>query len=248
MTSKKLLLAGLVAALGLAGSVQAATVHVTPAITGVLNADFTPVDPALILGPGLLAPRAEPYYLQVDITAMTEGLGGAAVGFANTAFGVNIAGDGTAYSDLSLGTTAWTADSTQVDINGNAAGGKVNKWDINSDDGADKNDLQAIILAGVTKNFGPAQFDTRRTLTQGAGDYAGSLYIVLPGTAGATTSATTVLDFGASTYNADGVASTAGNTAVGGSTETYQVQVPEPSTLALLGLGSVLLAFARKRS
>ncbi len=249
MTSKKLLLAGLIAALGMAGSVQAATVTLTPSVSAILNLDFSEVDPSLILGPGLLAPRAESYLLQVSVQATSSGLSAPThVGFANTAFGVHINGDGTAYSDAVLGIPAWNGDNPQIDINGAGPGGLVSKWDINSDDGTDKNDLQAIILAGVTKGFGPAQFDTRRTLTQGAGDNAGTFYVELPGTPGSSTSADILATFGASTYNADGVADTAGNEALGGSTGTYEVQiVPEPSTLALLGLGSALLVFARKR-
>ncbi len=227
------------------GALRAATMQITPAITAVLNQDFSAVDPSLILGPGLLADRAEPYLLQVDVNVKTSGLDATHVGFANTAFGVQIGGDGTAYSDVALGINAWHADNSQIDTNGDLPDGTENKWDINSDDGPDKNDLQAIILAGATKNFGPQEFDTRRTLTQGDGDYAGAFYIELPGAAGSRTFANILATFGASTYNANGIANVAGNQAVGG---TVVWGVPEPSSLALLATGGVLLlAIARKR-
>ncbi len=247
MTSKKLLLAGLVAALGMAGSVQAATVTLTPTISAVLNADFTPVDPAPS-GTTLDARPGDYYLLQVDVQVATSGLGGTAVGFANTAFNTSVTGQGAvAYSDDALGIPAWNADNPQFDSNGAAPGGIVSKWDINSDDGANKNDLNGVILAGVTKGFGPVASDIRRTLTQGDGAHAGTFYIKLSGEPGSSATAAILADFGASTYDSAGVSTTAGNSAVGGSTATYQVAVPEPSTVALLGLGSVLLAFARKR-
>lgn len=104
-----------------------------------------------------------------------------------------------------------------------------------------------MILAGVTKGFGPAQFDTRRTLTQGeSGDFAGTFYLKLPGEAASSVRVDLVAAFGASTYDAEGVSSTAGNTAIGGSIPDVYI-MPEPSTLILLGVCGVLLAGVHRR-
>jgi len=231
----------LAAFLLLTSSVHSATVHITPRITAVLNEDFTPVSYVRRL------PSRPGYYLiQVEVDIKIDGLGGDAVGFSNTAF--NVFANPSIYSDVDLGVNAWSADNPQFDSNGPGQDGVVNVWDINADAGVNKNDLRAVVLAGITKSFGPPPFDIRRTLAQDEdGDHAGTFYMKLPGTRGNYGFAEIHAPFGASTYDANGVSSTAGNEAVGGRTNTIYI-MPEPTSLALLGLGSaLLLALARQR-
>jgi hypothetical protein len=251
MRSATLWLLGLSSWFALTAVAPAAVVELRPQAVAVVNAvDFSPVDAELIVAPGKLLPRDEPYLIQVDVSMRIYDLQPEQLGFSNTAFSVEISGDGTAYSDLSNGVLAWTTNDILVCTNGIPPSCTLNAiWELNSDDGPDKNDLQSITLSGITKSFGPPANDPRRTLGQDEdGEYAGSFYIVLPGTPGATASAETLTPWGASTYDAEGNSSTANNTAIGGLTTTFTV-VPEPSTL---GLAVSLLAAAgilwRRRS
>lgn len=217
---------------------RAAVVEVNPVSSWVLNPDFTPVAETDILGPGLLRPRDDAYLIQVDVSMRIYDLQPGQVGFSNTAFNVELGGNGAAYSDLNLGIRAWTpADGPDLDCPGC---NPMNMWDMNDDYGIDNNDLQAVILSGITKSFGPVGRDPRRTLGQDEdGEYAGSFFISLPGAPGSTAYADMLTLWGASTYDAAGISSTANNTALGGRTMTYEV-VPEPSTL---GLAVTVFAF-----
>ncbi len=223
----------------------AAVVELRPIATAVLNEDFSAVGEEFFVGERKLRPRAEPYLIQVDVSMRIFDLQPGQVGFSNTAFNMAVEGDGTAYFNPAWGLPKWNPDNPP-DLNGMCGPCPVrNLWDINDDAGPDGNDLQAIILAGVT-NFGPPQSDRRRTLGQGAGgDYAGSVFVELPGTRGAWTFAETSTPWGASTYDETGFSTTDGNTAIGGRTATFVV-VPEPSTIALLATGvlvELMLAF-----
>jgi len=238
MTSKKLLLAGLIVALGLAGTSQAVTINVTPTIAGVLNADFTPADPALIVsndGKALvLNPSASKLLLQVDVLMTVEG--GV---FGNSAFNLTLDN-----LSQSLDLPGWQPDTSTVDKNGNLPGGVVPKWSDNGDFGQSGSDLQSIIVGLAPRDFGTAA-DPRPSLGQnGNAAYMGQVYLEIDPVAPGESGGLTLGDLQASQVIAGNLDAT-GVDAIGGSV-SFQV-VPEPSTLALLGLGSALLAFARKR-
>jgi len=260
MTSKKLLLAGLIAALGMASSVQAAVVSIKPKLIGVFDKDFNPVD-GLTIDPyvgvsGLPAVAGGKYIAQIDVLMTINDLTAGQIGFGNAAFNMNLGGGLKANADI----PGWSADPTQVDNNGTLPQGLVAKWADNVDAGADGTDLQGIIIGTSPRNFSTAtgnNADPRRTLGQAPwnngdfsynedGEYAGSVYVEIDAVAGLT-GALELLATGGSIYDADANLSTAGTTATGGALSFAVTPIPEPSTLALLGLGGALLALARKR-
>lgn len=258
MTSKKLLLAGVIAALGLAGASQAATITVRPTNVTVHNpGNFTQtVDASSIVSRDAtsvqLVPRAEPYVLKIDVLINASELAGAQLGFGNVDFNLDLSGNLTRNAATVPGGSAprpnWRLDSTQVSVDGENAP----KWADNSDLGT-PNDLKHIVMGIAPKNFGDD--DPRKTLgvapfnnpagTNYDGEYAGAIYVDLPGAAGSVGRVTAVV-LGGSTYNPNNDLVAGGNF-VGGFFEARTTPIPEPSTLALLGLGSALLVFARKR-
>jgi hypothetical protein len=246
MTSKKLLLAGLIAAMGMASSVQAAVVTVTPKLTAVLKSDFaTPID-GVVNADGTLNPglgEDGKYLLQVDFYMTITDLQEGQVGFANTALNLALTGD-IARNALA---PDWIGNSDLVDSTGPAPPGAVTpKWATSGDFGNDASDLQSILIETTPLAFVTSHAtDPRRTLGQSAeGDIAGQMFLEISDTAGV--SGLLAVDVtGGSVYGPDYIATTAGVT--GGDTSLSFQVVPEPSTLALLGLGGALLALARKR-
>lgn len=215
----------------LGSTMSAATVYVTPEITAVLNPDFTQAVP--LPSGNELPPRPGSFYvLQVDVNVRTEGLDGSAVGFFNTAFNSKIFGKGgSLLTDSRIAINPWNPDNPLIDANGPAPGGLVAKWYLNQDDGADRYDLQGIVFAAAVQSIDPI-WDTRPLVTQGAGDHAGVFYLKLPGEYKSSVYADLLAVFGAGTYDAYGVPSTVGNTAIGGGVS--MTVVPEPSAIALL--------------
>jgi hypothetical protein len=257
MTSKKLLLAGLVAALGLVSTSQAAVIHVAPKLRAVLASDFTPIDPA----PDASALPAIPggkYILQVDFLMTISDLQAGQLGFGNAAVNIDIQG-GAQASEF----PGWQADDWRVDKNGSGPGGGVNKWLGNQDSGADSTDLQNILIENAPKDLGAVGVDARTSLgiqpydnnnldpldapvtPWTDGEYFGTVFFEISGDAGTQGSVSVVASEG-STYDALGNLSALGVTGAPAQSLAFQV-VPEPSTFALLGLGGALLAFARKR-
>lgn len=226
--------------------VVAATVEFTPSVSQVLNKDFTPVDSSFLLANQRLRPRDEPYLLQVDVRLHLSNLGNM-VGFASSAFDAHVLGDGQAYSDTSLGIHAWTPDNVQFDSNGPAPGGLATKWVVNRDGGVDPNDLLQIELESVTRDFGPAGIDIRRTIGQHPeNEGVGTFYIELPGVPGSTTQASIETPYPVALYDANGETHTEGHTLIGGASATYSV-VPEPSGMVLLFIGGGGSAWIQRR-
>jgi hypothetical protein len=246
MTSKKLLLAGLIAALGLAGTSQAAVINVKPSLVTVFDAAFNDVTSTAIIsndnGNVLLAPSATPYTLQVDLSFTIGSLAATELGFGNAAFNVELGG-ALAQSAAAPG---WNPESGKtVDKNGAAPGGTVNKWADNGDYGQ-AGDLRGMVIGTDPPDFGPVGVDPRRAFGKSGDEYFGNVFLDIPGTAGAAGTFAIQGD-GGSTYDAANKLVAAGTTVTGGLLNISVQQVPEPSTLALLGLGSALLVFARKR-
>jgi len=210
----------------------------------ILNVDFTPVDPALILPGNRLVSRDEPYLLQVDVHLRLSALGDL-LGLQRTGFDVQVNDDGAIYFSPELGVAAWTPANPAIDTNGPAPGGVFAKWEINADTG-EPNDLQGILLVGATRGFGPEQFDIRRTIGQHPdNEIAGTFFIELPGTPGSHTSADILTPYETWFYDANGDAHL--GTAIGLSSGTYRV-VPEPASWVLLSVGAALTVLAPRRA
>lgn len=225
----------LAAALFTSVAAEAATIHVTPKVTGVFNADFTPVDQSLIVANDgthvLLNPSPAKLILQVDVSMTIQG-----GTFGNAAFNINL-------DNLrqSVDLPGWVSDVATFDINGPLPGGIVPKWADNGDFGPSGSDLQSIIVGLAPKDFGTAA-DPRPHLGQNGPEFMGSVYLEWdspPGTVGRLE----VVVVGASQV-IDGNLTVEGVESVGGS---IFVNTPEPSSLALLCLGTMAMAAIRQR-
>jgi hypothetical protein len=246
MTSKNLLLAGLIAALGLAGTSQAAVINVKPSLVTVFDANFNDITSTAVKsnadGHVVLFPSATPYTLQVDLAFNIEALGPTELGFGNAAFNVGLDGELT----QSAAAPGWNPESGKtLDKNGALPGGTVNKWADNGDYGQ-AGDLRGMVIGTDPPDFGPVGVDPRRAFGKSGDEFFGNVFLDIPGTAGAAGSLAIEGD-GGSTYDAANKLVAAGTTVAGGLLNIEVQAVPEPSTLALLGLGSALLVFARKR-
>ena len=225
----------LAAALFTSVATEAATIHVTPKVADVLNADFTPADPSLIVANDgthlLLNPSTSKLILQVDVSMTIEG-----GTFGNVAFNINL--DNLRQSGDAPG---WMPDFATFDTNGPLPGGIRPKWADNGDYGPNGSDLQAIIVGVAPKDFGNPIFDPRPQLGQNGPEFMGSVYLEWdspPGTVGrldlVVVGASQVIE---SNLTVDGVE------AFGGS---VLINTPEPSSLTLLCLGAMAIAAIRR--
>lgn len=224
--------------LGSAVASRAAVITVRPKLVAVFNADFSPVDPSSIVSidanHAALNPIAGKYIAQIDVVMTISDLQGSELGFGNAAFNVHLRPNATQSVDV----PGWNTD---AGITPNGGGGVVPKWADNGDFGPSGTDLQGIIIGTAPKQFSTTTPDPRRTLgiapyhNSGAnphddGEYAGSIYVELPGRT--PTGALEIEMLGGSTYDANGDLSTIGVTAIGGRVD-FQF-VPEPSAISLI--------------
>lgn len=242
---------------GLAIPAQAAVIRVFPKIAAILNADFTPVDPAAVasLDPrvsAVLKPGADKYVVQIDVLMTIEDLQPGQVGFGNAAFNINWTPNLTINQDI----PGWVAD--YPSDHNPFPGGSVPKWADNGDFGPSGTDMQSIIIGTAPRNFSNgtgANLDPRRTLgippyhngnfPHTDGEYAGSVYMDLPG--GMPLGRLEVVTTGGSVYDDDMNLTTAGVIQAGGAVEF--VLAPEPATLGLcaVSLASLLIVSRRAR-
>lgn len=239
------------AALVAASSAEAAQVRVFPKFSAALNADYTEVDPALVLSDDpytpVLAPRAEKYVLKIDVLMAIDDLQPDELGFGNAVFDFVLDPE----SRLSPNEVGWQLDLSRLDSNGHLPQGLVDKWDTLIDSPGPVDQLKGIAFGTNPRNFAGAG-DPRRILgmfpfqnggtPHADGEFVGSALVELSGTEPLGTIDIDLLD--ASIFDSSLRLTTDGVTVEGG---RVTFGVPEPSSLMLLGLGGAVLALAVRR-
>jgi len=119
---------------------SAAVIHVTPQVTDILNADFTPADPEDIVSLDpfhpVLRPRAEKYMVQIDVWMRIEDLLPGQGGFGNAAFNLSLHPRLSQNPDL----PGWQPDSSCI-CHGWPLDTLIPKWADNGDFGPSGSDL-----------------------------------------------------------------------------------------------------------
>jgi len=222
---------------------SAAKVEYVPRVARVLNEDFLPVDPSLIVADGLLKPRSEPYVLEVEVLLRVSELDDEQ-GFSGAKFDVDVTGDGATYWSNELGLKPWTP-TVRFDCNGPAPGGNDDTFAVNADVG---DDLQEIELLLNDKDFGiTCTLERRKLFGQSeSGELVGITYVELPGTPGARTTLETAAPYDVFLYGAEGEPVNMGLIGVGVSSGEFRV-VPEPSSWLLLALGVCAVPYFKSR-
>lgn len=129
---KMLVLASAVAAV--AGTAQAASISLTPVVSGFFDAAFNPLPiPANNAAPGVY--QVDIYFGLGDLAAGQDGLG--STGFDFVFSGANLAPNALA---------GWTANNPSVDTNGAVPGGLANLFLVNTDGGTPA-DLQFVTIS-----------------------------------------------------------------------------------------------------
>lgn len=221
----------------------AAKVEYVPRVARVLNEDFFPVDPSLIVADGLLKPRSEPYLLEVEVLLRVSELG-EEQGFSGAKFDIDVTGDGATFLSNEFGIRPWDP-TIQFDCNGPAPGGVDEVFAVNADSGDDLKEIELLINEKVLPTS--CTLAQRMSFGQSAsGDVFGVTYIELPGTPGARTSLETAAPYDVYLYGADGDPVNMGLIGVGVSSGDYRV-VPEPSGWLLLALAGCGIPFFKSR-
>jgi len=239
MKSLKVLALAVVAGIGASFATQAATLTLTPVVAAYFDTSNNPAP--------IPANNALPGTYEVHVLLSISGLNKPEeVGFGNTAFNVGLSN-----SKLNIA-GGWTGSNPTVDSNGAGFGGNQPLFLVNSDAGADANDLQQITVSVAGGVLNPS-VDPRAWVGQ-----AGRPATVL------TTTGEPPYDIGFAYIGYTGGGTAALNVAASqlgtklstGSTEVRSAQftlgsvnfggeIPEPATLSLAALGG--LAVIRRR-
>lgn len=230
-----------------ATSLQAAVVRVFPRLGAVLNADFSPADPSLIISTSddelWLTPRQEKYILQFDFLMTLTELTPGQVRFASSLFDIELRPTAAINSDV----PGWVADTTKIDRNGSLPGGLLPKWSGNCDCNGEPYDLLGIALDNGSwrdDDYPPLDLGVppyrNGDFPYNDGEYAGTVFVDLMGddprglirVSGLTS---TVFDVNSNPTTVD-AESVAGQ---------FRVGVPEPSSFLLLNACACGLAIAR---
>lgn len=147
-----------------------AELTLTPVVAEVLQSDLLPfpegTTPDLYSLHGMLVTVKVDYYFEIADLQEHQ------VGFGNLVFNVDL---------FRLRQNAilpsWQPDVSLVDINGDAPGGVIPKWDSNADIGPSAIDLRSILVGQFPRDFRDPAVDPRYRIGQDGPVYVGATYV-----------------------------------------------------------------------
>jgi hypothetical protein len=224
-----------------AAQAQAGNFTITPTVVAVYDSAFTLIDPAPAgtLGTNVTIQPAGPLTYEVQFLMTLDSLAAGEDGFGLIGFNIDL---GAGLSDS--GDAGWTPNNPPVDTNGPTPGGTGNNmFGTNTDSGPSGTDEQGMLVQMATGQFTNA-VDPRRAVGEAGSTFPvpfnlGTMFILWDNVTNAT------LSIGGAQFAVkmtDG--SFVGNQA--GTTGTVTFGVPEPTSIAMVGLSMVGLAFRRR--